>query len=155
MFTEQQTGLAVVGSFFYLHEADLAKALLESYGIEAWILDEHQIRQRWHLAGPLGGVKLAVDPQQATRAREILAQDHSDALREIPEQNLPAHPAECCPGCGAAAATETIRQRAPNLLQWLQSILFLGFGFLVPRRRVVVERACGSCGHRWSITERR
>ena len=60
MFPNRQSGLEIVGNFWYIHEAELAKALLQSEGIPAWVLDEHQIRMRWHLAAALGGVKVAV-----------------------------------------------------------------------------------------------
>jgi len=139
----------------YLHEADLSKALLESEGIEAWLLDEHQIRQRWHLGGALGGVKLAVAPEHAWRARQLLAEDHSAHLSEIPEQELPAHPEEICPLCGAEASEESSAQHSPGPIQWVISLVFLVLGVLVPRRRFTTERACGGCGHRWSHVETR
>jgi hypothetical protein len=155
MANAQQSGLAVVASFAYLHEADVAKALLDAHGITAWILDEHQIQLRWYLAGAFGGVKVAVDPQQATRAREILREDQSDALREIPEQGLPTDPVERCPQCGAAAGREVIHKRYPGPIQWLVSLLFFALGLLVPRRRFDVERTCELCGFQWSVQENR
>lgn len=79
MSTPDQPGLTVVRSFAYLHEADIAKTLLESYGIEALILNEHQIRQ---LAGATGRVRLAVAPENVYRARQVLEDDHSAALED-------------------------------------------------------------------------
>lgn len=154
MLPTRQSGLAVVLSCYYLHEADVARALLESEGIEAWILDEHQIRQRWHLAGALGGVKLAVAPQDAARARQLLAEDRSSALGEIEEQVLPPHEDELCPRCGAASATHE-RQRLPGPVQWATSLFFLLLGLLVPRRRVEVRSRCGSCGFHGSYDRSR
>lgn len=75
-------GLALVATFQHLYEADVAKALLESYGIEALILDEVQLQQGWAVLGRLAEVRLAVAPEHAYRARQILADDYSDALEE-------------------------------------------------------------------------
>ena len=155
MLAERQSGLAIVGRFSYLHEADLAKSLLESEGIEAWLLDENQIRHRWHLGGALGGVKVAVGPEFAGRALELLARDFSSELVDIPEQGLPAHPTEACPACGASTVHETSTQRAPGPLQWLISLSFLFLGALVPRRRFSVTRACANCSHEWTRRENR
>lgn len=149
----RQSGLEVVGSFTYLHEADVAKALLDSEGIRAWIFDELQVQMRWHLSAALGGVKVAVSPSDAERARELLATDHSDALAEIAEQALPAHPAEACPHCGEPASGEARRQRLPGPLQWLVSLAFLPTGVLFPRRRFVTRRECAACGNHWSRRE--
>ena len=41
MFSRHQSGLEVVGSFLYLHEADVAKALLESEGVAAVVTLEN------------------------------------------------------------------------------------------------------------------
>ena len=155
MLAERQSGLVIVGRFYYLHEADIARALLESFGIEAWLLDEHQIRQRWFLGGALGGIKLAVAPENGYRARCVLEEDRSGVLDSIDEQALPAHPDECCPRCDSPAASESTTQQLPGPFQWLVSIFFLAIGLLVPRRRFVVTRACGACGYEWSTTESR
>jgi len=155
VLTQHQSGLSVVRSFLYLHEADIAKALLDSYGIEAFILDEHQIRQRWHLGVALGGVKLAVAPECAYRARQVLEDDHSEALEDIEEQALPAHEDELCPRCGGAQTRSREARTFPGPLQWLESLAFLFIGVLAPRRRVRVSRQCVACTHTWSMVETR
>jgi hypothetical protein len=155
MARNTQSGLAVVGRYSYLHEADLAKAFLESEGIRAWILDEHQIRHRWHLGAALGGVKLAVAPELRERARGLLSEDHSEDLADIPEQRLSPHIDEICQRCGATAEVEQTSQRLPGPIQWLVSLFFLLLGLLVPRRRFAVTRQCASCGNQWSQVERR
>ena len=155
MLTRRQSGLAVVGSFVFLHEADVARALLESYGIECWLLDEIQVQQRWYLANALGGVKLAVAPAHAYRARELLGEDHSAALDEIPESELPAHPSEQCPQCGGGDTRVSERLRLPGPFGWLVSLGFLIVGFLVPRRRIEQSYSCSSCSHAWTTFETR
>ncbi|MGH0029430.1 MAG: putative signal transducing protein [Myxococcota bacterium] len=156
MLKPRQSGLAVVGRFFYLHEADLAKALLESYGIEAWVLDQHLVRMEWHLAGALGGVKLAVAEENAYRARQVLEDDYSEVLDEIEEQQLPAHADECCPRCGSGDTRSRERRAMPGPFQWLVSAaFFLGLGVLVPRRRLRIARECRACGYHWAAEEAR
>jgi hypothetical protein len=44
MSSAEQSGLAVVGVYWYPHEAQLARVLLETEGIRAWVLDEHQVQ---------------------------------------------------------------------------------------------------------------
>lgn len=158
MLSQRQSGLAVVKSCFFLHEADVARALLDSYGIEAWILDEHQIRQQWHLAGALGGIKVAVAPECAYRARQVLAEDYSDVVEELADAEAEPAPAadgdERCPRCGGAA-TRVAEQSAPGAREIAASLLWVALGLLVPRRRFEVACRCAACGHAWSVTETR
>ena len=150
MFPKHQSGLSVVSHYVHLYEADLAKGLLASEGVDAWILDEHQVRQQWHLAMALGGVKLAVAPEDLECARAILAEDRSDLLVELAEQAQPPHPDELCPRCGRAAISEHVSLRVPRPLQWLVMFVFLLPGALVPRRRLSTTSSCGGCGHAWA-----
>jgi hypothetical protein len=146
-----QSGLEVVGYFSYPYEADLARARLESVGIEALVLDDHQVRMQWHIGAAIGGVKLGVDPDDAPRARAVLAEDRSHLLDDIPEQALPAHADECCPACASASVTAVRTHVTASPLRWIQSILFFGlFDILVARRRMRNDWQCGSCSHRWS-----
>lgn len=158
MLSQHQSGLTVVKSCFFLHEADLARALLDSYGIEAWILDEHQIRQQWHLAGALGGIKVAVAPENAYRARQVLAEDYSDVVEELADDDTQREAAvdgdERCPRCGGAATREAA-QSAPGAREIATSLLWVALGLLVPRRRFEVACRCSDCGHAWSVTETR
>ena len=41
------------------------------------MLDADQIGMQFHVAGAVGGVKVAVRPEDAARARELLALDHA------------------------------------------------------------------------------
>jgi hypothetical protein len=158
MLSRSQSGLSVVKSCFFLHEADLARALLDSYGIEAWILDEHQIRQQWHLAGALGGIKVAVAPEDAYRARQVLAEDYSDVVEELAESEAApgADPdADACPRCGGPARRCVQRSPLPGAREIASSLLWAAFGLLVPRRRFDVSHTCASCGHSWEQHETR
>jgi hypothetical protein len=151
----RQSGLEVVGTFWFLHEADIAKAMLESDGIPAWVLDQNTIRTDWLLTGALGNVKLAVSPEDAERAHELLSADHSAALASAAEHGLPAHPEERCPACGSAAVAARSVQALPGVRQWLVTLISLAVGLVVPRRRFVTERFCATCDHRWSSSSAR
>jgi DNA-directed RNA polymerase subunit M/transcription elongation factor TFIIS len=152
MHPRHQSGLAVVAAFLYAHEAHLAKALLESEGIEAWVLDEDQVRMQWHLAHALGGIKVAVAPEHLEQARAILREDHSESLRTIEEQTLPASTEESCPRCGQPAAHVSTERRLPRAWQWLSTIVFFLFGALAAHRRRTLHYSCGHCAHQWSAT---
>jgi hypothetical protein len=138
----------IVASYTFLYEADLARALLEANGIEARLLDDLQLQQRWYLAQALGGVKVAVLATDAYRARELLAEDHSAELDEEPESQLPAAPSERCPRCGAGADRESRQLLRPRLRDVL-----LAIGMNAPIRRTLTRRVCAQCGNDWSQVE--
>jgi hypothetical protein len=57
-----------------LPEALLAKACLNSAGIECMLLDDNLVRLDWLWSNLVGGVKLKVEPSEAESALEILNQ---------------------------------------------------------------------------------
>jgi hypothetical protein len=147
-----------VKSCIFLHEADVARALLDSYGIEAWILDEHQIRQQWHLAGALGGIKVAVAPECAYRARQVLEEDYSDVVEDIADAEPPPRTGEhaaSCPRCGRAAQRVAEQSALPGPREIAESLMWVALGGLVPRRRFDVTWECVECGHAWAAKETR
>ena len=153
MFAERQSGFEIVYSTWFAHEAHLARSLLASRGIDAWVFDEEQIGVQWHVAGALGGVKVGVAPEDAPRARAILAEDHSAVLEEVDEAALTPADGERCARCGSAAITTTRSAAPPTATSWLSMGAFYLLGFVVPRRRRVVQSACGECGFVWSREE--
>jgi hypothetical protein len=52
--------LVTVANFGDVFEANLAKAMLESEGIQAYLADGELATMAWHLTGAVGGVKLQV-----------------------------------------------------------------------------------------------
>lgn len=64
--------LVTVETFSSPWEAQLARACLESEGIQAVVADENFYRLYGALSGTLGGVKLQVRPEEAQRAAELL-----------------------------------------------------------------------------------
>ncbi|MGA2978885.1 MAG: DUF2007 domain-containing protein [Terriglobales bacterium] len=63
-----------------LPDALLAKASLESAGIEAYLVDDNMIRMDWFISNLLGGIKLKVRPEDAEAATEILNQPIPEML---------------------------------------------------------------------------
>lgn len=152
MFPKRQSGFEIVQTSWFAHEAHLARALLAADGIDAWVLDAEQIGVQWHVAGALGGVKVAVRPADATRARELLARDHSSLLATIDEAVLPAPDEERCPRCGSSATFWVQQTGRPHAWSWLSMGFFLLFGLLVPRRRRTRRYACRTCHRIWSAS---
>jgi hypothetical protein len=64
--------LVTVASFANGFEANLAKGLLESNGVQAFLDNENTLNWSWPLAVAVGGVKLQVADDDAYLAKEIL-----------------------------------------------------------------------------------
>jgi hypothetical protein len=67
--------LVPIRTFWNLLEAQLAKGLLESAGIEAFLFDDNMVRLDWFNANALGGVKLRVDADQVDEANRVLEEN--------------------------------------------------------------------------------
>jgi len=63
--------LVTIRSFWYLAEAELAKGLLDSAGIECFLFDENIVGLGWY-ANAVHGVKLRVDAENVETANRIL-----------------------------------------------------------------------------------
>lgn len=61
-----------VGRFLTRAEADVARGLLEAHGIEARVLADDAAGMRPDVAFGAGGIALAVHPDDATLAQELL-----------------------------------------------------------------------------------
>jgi len=65
--------MVVVSAFTSVHEAHLARSVLQAAGIEATVADEHLVSMYWLYSNAIGGVKVLVPEAQAQDAREVLA----------------------------------------------------------------------------------
>lgn len=86
----------VVESYSLVYEAQIAKSLLISQGIDAQIENEHTINMDWFYSNALGGVKVLVPEDCAEDAKSILEQDYSAEVDE--KFSLEK---EVCPSCGS------------------------------------------------------
>jgi hypothetical protein len=74
--------LVTIRSFWGLLEAEMAKGLLDSAGVESFLFDDNMVRLDWFNANALGGVKLRVDPQNVDAANRILQEAAAEAAAE-------------------------------------------------------------------------
>lgn len=131
----------VVARFDFPHEAGIAKNLLESRGLTAFVSEEHTINASWLYARALGEVKVLVPPSQAQEARELLAQDFSeDVEAEWGREEI------VCPHCGSENNKVHMRGRWPA---WVM-FFFVGFP-LAPFRH---GWKCQDCGEFWRMNEK-
>jgi hypothetical protein len=65
--------LITVASFPDVAEAELARERLELEGIRAFVIDAQTAGVMPFLTNAIGGVRVQVEPQDAERAKEILA----------------------------------------------------------------------------------
>ena len=78
--------LVEIRRYWNLLEAQLAKGLLESAGIDAFLFDDNMLRMDWFNANAIGGAKLRVDARNAEEANRILSENASgDAASDDPD----------------------------------------------------------------------
>jgi hypothetical protein len=77
--------LITIRAFWGLLEAQLAKGLLDSAGIESFLFDDNMVRMDWFNANALGGVKLRVDAHNVEAANRVLEEVADDVEPEEPE----------------------------------------------------------------------
>lgn len=138
---------AIVTAYDNVPSAYLARALLESEGIPARVLDEQAGSMAFLYAFAVRGVKVEVAARDLDRARQILAEDRSadvEALDGVGRGEV--GPAGSCPRCGSQE-TRRAPLRTLSLLASAVSPSPVVFG--ARRRR------CKACGLRWRIRRRR
>ncbi|MGZ3657538.1 MAG: putative signal transducing protein [Bdellovibrionota bacterium] len=126
----KQINWTTVRSFTTPVEAHLARAYLESEGVEALIRDEHSISMRPYLSSVLGGVRVVVHEENHERASELL--DLPPAEREP----------RLCPNCGEPG-TEVL-----DRVGWAASIFSTLFT-IAPARALKPLHGCAACGKVW------
>lgn len=90
--------MIVVARFSFPHEAHIARASLDSVGIESHIADEHTVNTQWLYSNAMGGVRLMVAESDAEDAKQILSSDFSESL----ESELAVDEGkDVCPNCGS------------------------------------------------------
>ena len=77
--------LVTIRTFWGLLEAELAKGLLDSAGIESFLFDNNMVRMDWFNANALGGVKLRVDAHNVDAANRVLQEVSDEVEPEEPE----------------------------------------------------------------------
>jgi len=130
--------LETIATFREASAAYIAKSLLEVEGIPAWIADEHMVGAYWLYSNAVGGVKLQVEPEHATRAAALLDEDRSPLLPELSDDLEPEE--HSCPRCGSPDVIHPRAQRwsaVASLMLWLPIVFWSR------------SMRCRSCGNRW------
>jgi hypothetical protein len=125
-----------------LSEAIVAKSLLESAGIPAWIRDENVARLEWQYSNLLGGLRLQVRADQESAAEEILAQPMPETIAFDAQEKFEQPK---CPVCGSIDIAYEGASRKAALL----SVSALA----VPLPLGATSWTCHACGARWHDSE--
>jgi hypothetical protein len=135
--SEPRSDVQLVTLRFYpfLHEALIAREMLEAEGIHALVPDEHTISMDWLYRNAIGGIRLQVRSGDAARANEILDLEAGPVANEAESTGTVA---ERCAECGGTEFERVDRDRRIAAFTWLA----LPFPIWWPRRR---ER-CRTCG---------
>lgn len=132
--------LVSVTRFRDLPAALLAKAKLESAGIECALFNAEMIRLEWPLSNLLGNVDLRVPAANLADARAILAEPVQESINEA-ESGL-AYLQPRCPNCGSL----DVRHESLDKAVSYSSFMLLS----VPIPVGVDYFQCEACAHKWS-----
>jgi len=109
-------------------EANIARGLLESEGIPAFLFNEQQIWMNWNMSQALGGVRLQVSAEDRQRAFAVLsardAGEYAGALNDL-QYELPLR----CPKC----SSPDIEVAPSSGAGWSVVAIFLITGIVSPK----------------------
>jgi Putative prokaryotic signal transducing protein len=120
-----------------LPQASIAKSILESAGIESFLVDDNLVRLDWFYSNLVGGIKLFVRQQDAEASLELLEQG-------VPEnfdvEGLGEYRQPRCPQCQSFEVSfDGLNKPASYATLW--------FGLPIPITNAGWK--CRSCGHSW------
>jgi hypothetical protein len=130
--------LVTVGSYSTPYEANLVRAGLDAFGIDAILIDDHTINANWAWSNLLGGIKVQAEESDIEYALQLIEAEPSDEQ----EERAWAQTGIVCPTC-SSSNTRYFLDKRWSFLSWL----VLGFPVLPS----VSKRACANCGHEWRI----
>jgi hypothetical protein len=132
--------LIVVGHYDSIWDAHVDRALLESEGLNPFLIDEHRVGVNWYEAIAFGGIKLVVPISQRDSAAAIFRSKDFGEFEAALENELGLEVRQCVM-CGAAAFTSKpgAADRAVQVLNYT----LLGF-FHPPHRVQLYCRTCGA-----------
>jgi len=125
-----------------LSEAIVARSLLESAGIYAFLCDENLIRLDWQMSNFIGGIRLQVDAKDEQAAIDLL---HQAIPTSIPFGGEAGFLQPHCPRCGSTDITFQGSSRGAALT----SLSVLALPLPLGRQTWL----CNSCESRWEDTE--
>jgi hypothetical protein len=139
--------LVTIATFEYYQFAHLAKAKLESEGIECCIYDEYTASINWLFVNAIGGIKLRVLSSNVDKALLILKENDLIEYNEVEKEigfNIEEEKIKC-PYCKSDDIIDEMYSKKWAYL----SILFLGFPLLFKRKKYL----CNNCKYTWRKNE--
>jgi hypothetical protein len=136
--------LVILQRYRDLSEAIVARSLLESAGIRAWICDENLGRLEWQISNFIGGLRLQVEASDEEAAVALLTQE---APNPIPIENKAEFAQPRCPVCNST----WISFRGPYRGAALVSLYLFSLPFPLGKE----TWSCEACGARWENPEER
>ncbi len=127
--------LVTIASFTTVPEAELARGLLASHGIEVTLTNAATVNLQWALSNALGGVGVQVSEQDAEEAKKILADRVAPVLAD---EGWGA-----CVNCGSKSLEVQLNKRA-TMWTWI----LLG----IPLLRPSYLYRCRDCGNEMTET---
>jgi hypothetical protein len=79
-FAAGSAKLVTVGRYRDLPDADIARSVLESAGIQAYLQDEHVVSLNWNMSDVIGGLRLQVEAADEQATVELLRQPALEAI---------------------------------------------------------------------------
>ncbi|MDW6004113.1 putative signal transducing protein [Vibrio mangrovi] len=128
--------MIVVARFSFPHEAHIAKASLDSAGIESYIADEYTVNTQWLYSDAIGGVRLMVAEEEAYEACQLLNSDFSESVES--EADVIEESKDICPHCGSSNLVVYTKGKRPAFLVFL----LLGFPLFFYKHGY----KCNECG---------
>lgn len=127
--------LVTVANFDLAFDAERAKSLLESYDLNAFVMDSNVIGLNQALTWAAGGVRLQAPLRQASQAQKVLHESGFQSLTDLKNYHH-------CPNCQST----NITCHGLTKLQMLTAVLFFGALLLFLKR----DYSCNVCHHDWS-----
>ena len=134
-------GLVTIRRFRDLHDALLARGMIQSAGIECFIGDDNMVRLDWFISNLLGGVKLQVRQEDAEGASDILEQDIPEGfdVEGVGEYEQPR-----CPKCQSLDI---------GFEEFNKGVALTSAYVIAPVRFRREKWKCHSCGYEWHEEE--
>jgi hypothetical protein len=135
--------LVTLWTYRDLPEALIARAKLESEGLECFLADDNMIRMDWFLSNLIGGIKLKVAAADSEAALALLAEEIPAGFtaEEVGEE----YQQPKCPKCGSLDVDfETVNKEVALVALW-----FFSIPVPLPRH----SWKCEDCGVRWVESE--
>lgn len=128
----------IIGRYRDLPEASVAKSILDSAGIESFLIDDNLVRLDWFYSNLVGGIKLVVREEDTEAASKFLDQI-------VPEKfdvdNVGEYQQPHCPNCHSFDLSYDGLNKPPTY-----AALFLGLPIPITEK----GWKCHACGHAWN-----